>query len=61
MTQYHLLQTENAKPIKMWTEGVPVDQGAKDQLSKTAQLPFIFKHIAVSQMFMLVKVRLLVV
>ena len=47
MTQYHLLQTENAKPIKMWTEGVPVDQGAKDQLSKTAQLPFIFKHIAV--------------
>ena len=31
----------------MWTEGVPVELGAKEQLSKTAQLPFIFKHIAV--------------
>lgn len=47
MTHYNLLQTENAKPIKMWTKGVPVEDEAKTQLTKTAQLPFIFKHLAV--------------
>lgn len=47
MTQYNLLQAENAKPIKMWTQGVSVEDEAKNQLIKTAQLPFIFKHIAV--------------
>lgn len=47
MSQYNLLQTDNAKPIKMWTKGVPVEEEAKTQLTKTAQLPFIFKHIAV--------------
>ena len=34
-------------PIKMWTQGVPVDDGALRQLEKTASLPFIFKHLAV--------------
>jgi hypothetical protein len=47
MTTYNLLQAEQAKPIKMWTQGVPVDEKAKAQLIKTAQLPFIFQHIAV--------------
>lgn len=47
MTHYNELQTENSKPIKMWTQGVPVEPEAKEQLIKTAQMPFIFKHIAV--------------
>ena len=47
MNTYNLLQAENAKPIKLWTEGVPVEEEAKVQLAKIAQLPFIFKHIAV--------------
>lgn len=47
MTAYNLLQTEHGRPIKMWTQGVPVDEKAKAQLIKTAQLPFIFQHIAV--------------
>lgn len=47
MNQYEVLKAENAKPIKMWTKGVPVEDEAKSQLTKTAQLPFIFKHIAV--------------
>jgi tRNA-splicing ligase RtcB (3'-phosphate/5'-hydroxy nucleic acid ligase) len=34
-------------PIKMWTDGVPVEQAAMSQLRNTAQMPFIFKHIAV--------------
>jgi tRNA-splicing ligase RtcB len=31
----------------MWTRGVPVEEGAKKQLIRAAQLPFIFDHIAV--------------
>ena len=34
-------------PIKMWTRGVPVDEGSRQQLMKTAQLPFIYKWLAV--------------
>ena len=44
---YNVLKVENAAPIKMWTQGVPVEEEAKEQLIKTARLPFIFKHIAV--------------
>ena len=47
MTNYNLLQVENAAPIKMWTQGVPVEDEAKEQLIKTARLPIIFKHLAV--------------
>ncbi|WP_374368591.1 RtcB family protein [Dongia sp.] len=34
-------------PIKMWTRGVPVDAKARDQLARAAQMPFVFKHLAV--------------
>ena len=40
-------ETENGAPIKMWTRGVPVEDKAREQLNKTAQMPFIFKHLAV--------------
>ncbi len=33
--------------IKMWTQGVPVDPKAQEQLLSTATMPFIFKHLAV--------------
>jgi tRNA-splicing ligase RtcB len=33
--------------IKMWTEGVPVEPLAREQLHNLAGLPFIFKHVAV--------------
>lgn len=33
-------------PIKMWTRGVPVDDKAREQLRKAAQMPFVFKHVA---------------
>ncbi|MEL6183992.1 MAG: RtcB family protein [Myxococcota bacterium] len=36
-----------AKPIKAWTDGVPMDPSAERQLYNAAQLPFIYKHIAV--------------
>lgn len=44
---YDLLDIEGARPIKMWTHGVPVEEAARQQLSNTAKLPFIYKHIAV--------------
>jgi tRNA-splicing ligase RtcB len=31
----------------MWTHGVPVDEKAKEQLIKTASMPFIYKWLAV--------------
>jgi tRNA-splicing ligase RtcB len=34
-------------PVKMWTRGVPVDEGSKMQLLNTASMPFIHKWIAV--------------
>ncbi len=49
MTQenYEVIQPENGRHIKLWTRGVPVEEEAKKQLIRTAQLPFIFDHLAV--------------
>ncbi|MDP3668461.1 MAG: RtcB family protein [Telluria sp.] len=44
---YELLDTEGARPVKMWTRGVPVEEAAKQQLANTARMPFIYKHVAV--------------
>ena len=44
---YDVMHIENGRPVKMWTKGVPVDEGAKQQLANTARMPFIYKHIAV--------------
>ena len=46
-TNYEYMDVEGGSPIKMWTRGVPVDVGAKTQLSKAAKMPFIFSHVAV--------------
>src|ERR1700733_13991709 len=43
---YQLL--EGAKtPIKAWTNGVPLEDSARQQLINVASLPFIHKHVAV--------------
>jgi tRNA-splicing ligase RtcB len=44
---YELLPANGGRPVKMWTRGVPVEQAAKDQLANLAQLPFIYRHVAV--------------
>ncbi|MDR7333131.1 RtcB family protein [Roseateles asaccharophilus] len=33
-------------PLKLWTQGVPVEPQAKRQLQNAARLPIVFKHIA---------------
>lgn len=38
---------EGGFPIKMWTDGVPVENAAIEQLRKLSRLPFIYSHIAV--------------
>lgn len=46
MTNYEFKETAGA-PLKMWTAGVPVEDAAMKQLQNVAELPFIFKHVAV--------------
>ena len=43
---YDVQHVEGGVPVKMWTRGVPVDDKAKDQLARAAQMPFVFKHVA---------------
>ena len=44
---FDVMTNADHAPVKMWTRGVPVEDGAKVQLAKTAAMPFIFKHLAV--------------
>ena len=44
---YHLITAHQAKPIKAWIEGVALEDEARAQLLRTAQLPFIHTHVAV--------------
>jgi tRNA-splicing ligase RtcB len=46
-TTYEYQHVEGGVPIKMWTKGVPVEEAAREQLAKAAQMPFIFRHMAV--------------
>jgi tRNA-splicing ligase RtcB len=45
--KYETLEVKSGSPIRMWTQGVPVEDDAREQLIKTAQMPFIYKHLAV--------------
>jgi RNA-splicing ligase RtcB len=44
---YELMNVENGRHVKMWTQGVPVEAEARKQLESIARMPFIFKHVAV--------------
>ncbi|MDH1656178.1 RtcB family protein [Pseudomonas mosselii] len=43
----NILEVAGGKPIKLWTDGVPVEDDARKQLMNMAKMPFIFKHLAV--------------
>ena len=45
-TAYEYTDVPGGVPIKAWTRGVPVDDKAREQLAKAAQMPFIFRHVA---------------
>jgi len=44
---YDVIQAAPGRPVKMWTQGVPVDEKAKEQLLNASRLPFIHQWIAV--------------
>ncbi|MDR2196153.1 MAG: RtcB family protein, partial [Gallionellaceae bacterium] len=44
--QYIEEQIEGGVPLKRWTNGVPIEPKALEQLSNTARLPIVFKHVA---------------
>jgi tRNA-splicing ligase RtcB len=44
---FDVMTAEGGGVVKMWTRGVPVDDRAREQLLRAAQMPFIFKHVAV--------------
>jgi len=43
---YEVTKTDKGL-IKSWTKGVPVEDSARLQLSRIADMPFIYKHVAV--------------
>jgi tRNA-splicing ligase RtcB len=43
---YEVLETGGA-PVKAWTRGVPFEESAAQQVRRAAELPFIFKWVAV--------------
>jgi tRNA-splicing ligase RtcB len=43
---YEVHQPEGGVPIKRWTRGVPIEDGALRQLENTARMPFIHKWVA---------------
>jgi tRNA-splicing ligase RtcB len=43
---FELQHVDGGVPIKMWTRGVPVEDEARAQLTRAAQMPFVFKHVA---------------
>ena len=45
--RYEVIADKGSAPIKMWTKGVPVDDGAKEQLRQTAKMPFVHKWLSV--------------
>ncbi len=44
---YDVMNVEGGTHVKMWTQGVPVEDEARKQLVSMAKMPFIFKHVAV--------------
>src|ERR1019366_8051570 len=43
---FEVIDAGNGKIIKAWKKGVPFEDAAIEQLKKTAQMPFVFRHVA---------------
>jgi tRNA-splicing ligase RtcB len=44
---YETMNVDGGRHVKMWTQGVPVDEEAKKQLANIARMPFVRSHLAV--------------
>lgn len=47
MANYEHISTPGGGHIKAWTRGVAFEEGARQQVANLADLPFIYKHVAV--------------
>lgn len=47
MADFDFIPVEGGVPIKAWTNGVPVENQARQQLINVASMPFVFHHLAV--------------
>ena len=47
MSTYNEITDHGGVPVKLWTQGVPVEDEAKRQLSQLARLPIVWPHVAV--------------
>ncbi len=43
---YDVIANEQGAPIKAWTRGVPVEDGAVEQLKRLAAMPFVHRWVA---------------
>lgn len=43
---YDLTPVDGGVPLKTWTRGVAIDDGARAQLERVARMPFVFSHVA---------------
>ncbi|MDO4232509.1 MAG: RtcB family protein [Lautropia sp.] len=43
---YREIRQPGAVPVRMWTQGVPVEAEAEQQLKNVAKLPVVFHHVA---------------
>jgi tRNA-splicing ligase RtcB (3'-phosphate/5'-hydroxy nucleic acid ligase) len=43
---YNQREVSGGVPVKMWTQGVPIEAEAQQQLDNAARLPIVFSHIA---------------
>ena len=46
MSNYLYIDNKQGKPVKAWVNGVLFDSDTQFQLLQTAQLPFIYHHVA---------------
>lgn len=47
MNSFNEITNHGGVPIKMWTNGVPVEEEAKRQLMQLSRLPVVWPHVAV--------------
>ncbi len=43
---FNIITPKEGVPIKAWTQGVPLEKEAEQQLKNVASMPFVYKHVA---------------
>jgi tRNA-splicing ligase RtcB len=44
---YQLMEVASGKAVKMWAQGVAIEEACRRQLRNMARMPFVFRHVAV--------------